>query len=258
MKKILFSLVLLGFSLTNLVAQNLCSTIGKDSASLFKNGYGLGNNLGLAEFSPCESKIWTKSKWINTRGVDTLFVKTLQHRLYDTSRIYNKNNKLIWKWDGEDTGTPTWYTKKHKLFVGGNDSVMIEFHQGFSGFCGGIQITKIICETCYKTIYDTVYVTVTDTLLIKTILTNITPTKETTIKIYPNPTNSQITISCENTLLDGYSIMIQNVNGQTVYISQITQAKTTINLSSWTGKGIYFVHLLNKNQIIDIKKIVLQ
>lgn len=261
MKKILFSLVLVSFSLTNaLFAQNLCFTVGKDSASLFKNGYGLGNNLELAPFSKCESKIWTKSKWLNVKGVDSITVKTLQHRLYDTSRVYDKNNKLIWKWTGEDTRAPTWYTRKHNLFIGGNDSIRIEFHQGVPNFCGGIQIIKLVCEPCYKTvtIYDTIRVTVTDTLRINTVLTNINPVKETTIKVYPNPTNSNITISCENTLLDGYSITILNTVGQVVYSSPINQPKTTINLSSWTGKGIYFLHLLNKNQTIDIRKIVLQ
>lgn len=242
-----------------IVTENLCFTVGKDSASLFKNGYGLGNNLEQAPFSPCESDTWTKSKWINVKGVDSIVVKTLQHRLYDSSKIYDKNNKLIWKWTGEDTGSPTWYTKKHNLFIGGNDSVRIEFHQGFPNFCGGLQIIKLVCgNTCYYTKYDTVRVTVTDTLRIKTTLTNINPVKETTIKVYPNPTNSNITISCENTLLDGYSINILNAIGQTVYTGQITQPKTTINLSSWTGKGIYFLHLLNKNQTIDVRKIVLQ
>src|SRR5208283_3362386 len=86
-------------------------------------------------------------------------------------------------------------------------------------------------------------ITVTDTLIINVLLTSINPvTYQSTIKIYPNPTRDQITINYGNiSILTGYTIKIINVQGKTVFTSPIQQEVSTINLSTWTGKGTYFV-----------------
>ena len=119
--------------------QTICSTIGQDSTALLNNGYITGNN-------PCGQNIHTENKWIDITGADSLKVYTLQHRLYDKSRIYDRNNQLIWEWAGENSSA-TWYDRNHSVFVGGNDSVKIEFYQGYADpFCNGlIQVTKMIC-----------------------------------------------------------------------------------------------------------------
>jgi hypothetical protein len=90
--------------------------------------------------------IHTETKWINTRGIDSLYLTTFQHRLYDKSKIYDENNNLIWQWDGENS-TDTWYTKIHKLKIRGNDKVRLEFFQGYDDyFCNGyLKVTKMIC-----------------------------------------------------------------------------------------------------------------
>lgn len=109
---------------------------------------------------------------------------------------------------------------------------------------------------CYQTI------TVTDTLIINANFTGFNPvTYGNTIKIYPNPTFDHVTIDCGNNFstLSGYTIKISNSLSQTVYTSLVTQQTTTIDLNTWTGNGIYFVHLIDSNNnTIDIKKIVLQ
>ena len=106
------------------------------------------------------------------------------------------------------------------------------------------------------------YITVTDTLIINVSLTGFNPvTYANTIKVYPNPTNNKITIDCGNnySTLNGYTIKITNSLSQTVYTSLVTQQSTILDLNSWTGRGIYFVHLIDaNNNTIDIKKIVLQ
>jgi len=106
------------------------------------------------------------------------------------------------------------------------------------------------------------YITVTDTLTINANITGFNPVKYTnTIKVYPNPTKDAVTIDCGNNYssLNGYTIKITNSLSQTVYTSKVNQQSTTINLNSWTGKGIYFVHLIDaSSNTIDIKKIVLQ
>lgn len=109
---------------------------------------------------------------------------------------------------------------------------------------------------CFETI------TVTDTLIINANLTGYNPiTYENTIKVFPNPTFDAITIDCGSNFstLNGYTIKIMNSLSQTVYTSLVTQQSTVIDLNSWTGAGIYFVHLIDaSNNTIDIKKIVLQ
>ena len=119
---------------------------------------------------------------------------------------------------------------------------------------------------CFMTIYDTIPVytdiTVTDTLIIKANFLGYNPVAyANTIKVYPNPTKDKIAIDCGNNFstLNGYSIEITNSLSQIVYTSKVTQQLATINLSTWTGRGIYFVHLIDGNgSTVDIKKIVLQ
>ena len=105
-------------------------------------------------------------------------------------------------------------------------------------------------------------VTVTDTLIINANITGFNPVEyANTIKVYPNPTKDAITIDCGNNFntLNGYTIKITNSLSQTVYTSKVNQQSTSIKLNSWTGKGIYFVHLIDaSNNTIDIRKIVLQ
>jgi hypothetical protein len=119
------------------------------------------------------------------------------------------------------------------------------------------EITALYNENiCYQTI------TVTDTLVINANFTGFNPiTYANTIKVYPNPTKDKITIDCGNNFsaLSGYTIKITNSLSQTVYTSKVTQQSVTIDLSAWTGRGIYFVHLIDVNgSTIDIKKIILQ
>lgn len=110
--------------------------------------------------------------------------------------------------------------------------------------------------TCYQTI------TVTDTLIINANLTGFNPiTYQNSIKIYPNPTNDQITINFGSnySTMNGYTLKITNSLSQIVYTTPINTQSTTVNLSTWTGNGIYFVHLIDaSSNTIDIRKIVLQ
>jgi len=108
---------------------------------------------------------------------------------------------------------------------------------------------------CYQT------VTVTDTLVINLGITGYNPvTYSNSIKIYPNPTNDHITIDYGHfTALNGHQIVIKNSMGQEMFQSAITQQSSYINLGSWSGKGLYFVHILDpKGNTLDIRKIVLQ
>lgn len=108
---------------------------------------------------------------------------------------------------------------------------------------------------CYQTI------TVTDTLLINTGITGFNPvTYENTIRIWPNPTYDHITIDAGDlNVMNGYSIRIVNALGQQVFQTALTQQQYYLDLSTWTGSGIYYVNIINPQGVtIDTRKIVLQ
>ncbi len=119
-----------------------------------------------------------------------------------------------------------------------------------------------IADTCITnvTVYDTLYTTVTDTLIINTTLSLPAPNNENTILIYPNPASDHITIDNGNfTAMAGYTIKIENNAGQQVFQSLINQAQFYVDLSTWTGNGLYFVHLIDpQNNTVTVRKIVLQ
>jgi hypothetical protein len=110
------------------------------------------------------------------------------------------------------------------------------------------------------TIYDTVKIKVTDTLLINVTFSNTKGIQTNVVKVYPNPTSSELHIDFNDySSILGYNVEIYNASGQTVYNSTVTQQKVTINLSSWTGKGTYFVKITDKaGKAMETKKIVLQ
>jgi len=117
--------------------------------------------------------------------------------------------------------------------------------------------------TATTVIYDTIkcYVSVTDTLIINTnIGIEDNPTLTNQIKIYPNPAKTNIIIDNGNySYMNGYSIQIYNTTGQMVYNQQINQQLFNINISTWTGKGLYYVKIVDStNNIIETKKIVIQ
>tara|TARA_R110001592_G_scaffold166480_1_gene401575 strand:+ start:917 stop:1897 length:981 start_codon:yes stop_codon:yes gene_type:complete len=106
---------------------------------------------------------------------------------------------------------------------------------------------------CYQS------VTVTDTLVINYTITGYNPIEYANkIKVYPNPTSNLITIDSDNNSF-GNTIKIINSASQEVYNGTINSNQEILDLSTWTGAGIYFLHLYDdKGNLIDIKKIVLQ
>ena len=107
---------------------------------------------------------------------------------------------------------------------------------------------------------DTCLTTVTDTLIINTTLSLPAPNNENTILIYPNPASDHITIDNGNyTAMAGYTIKIENNAGQQVFQNLINQSQFYIDLSTWSGNGLYYVHLLDpQGNTVTIRKIVLQ
>lgn len=126
--------------------------------------------------------------------------------------------------------------------------------------------TLTISDTCINTVFDTIRTTiydtiaVQDTLLINAKLTGTTPLQTNLIKVYPNPAKDNLVIDFGNfSSMAGYEINIFDVAGKSVYSSTINKSTETIDLNTWTGKGVYLLKIFDKlNQQIENRKIVIQ
>jgi hypothetical protein len=99
------------------------------------------------------------------------------------------------------------------------------------------------------------------TMTINTGVLSTTPvTYTSSVNIYPNPANDQITIDCGNLAnVQGWSIKITNMLGQEVFNQPMNTQQYVVPLNTWTGQGMYFVKIINaQNQVVNIKKIILQ
>lgn len=90
--------------------------------------------------------------------------------------------------------------------------------------------------------------------------TNSVVNSETKISIYPNPTNSLINIDFSNTPdYLGSDIRINNMLGQEIYHSKLTEQIEKILLGSIAKSGLYIIHITDRNgKIISTKKVILQ
>ena len=119
--------------------------------------------------------------------------------------------------------------------------------------------TTFVTITDTLTIYDSI--SVTDTLIIDAVLTGIdAPGNMNTLKVYPNPARDYVFINTGDfTKMDGYQLKIYNQLGTTVFETQVEEALYELNLSSWTGTGLYILQLIDSGgNAIEIRKIILQ
>ena len=84
--------------------------------------------------------------------------------------------------------------------------------------------------------------------------------KISSISIYPNPASTHLTIDYDNfNAMSSYTLVIANSIGQTVFTAPINQQTSYIDISKWTGNGIYYVQLIDtRNNTIEKRKIVIQ
>jgi hypothetical protein len=120
-----------------------------------------------------------------------------------------------------------------------------------------------VLDTCITNVivYDTLLTSVTDTLFINATITGLNPpSNQNTLKVFPNPAKTHITIDYGNFgSMNGYTLTIVSAIGQTVFTTPINQQTSYLDLSTWTGNGIYYVQLLDiQNNTIENRKIVIQ
>jgi len=128
-------------------------------------------------------------------------------------------------------------------------------------------ITAEVFDTTFVTIQDTTFVTVydsiavTDTLIIDAVLTIInSPDIINTLKIYPNPAKDHLFINTgDYTKMSGYQLKIIDQLGSVVFETLVADPLYEVNLSTWTGIGLYHIQVIDPGgSIIDIRKIILQ
>ena len=117
--------------------------------------------------------------------------------------------------------------------------------------------------TVHDTITTTIenHVSVTDTLIIDAVLTGIAgPDNINTLKVYPNPARDFLYINTgDYARMNGYRLKIMNQLGAVVFETNVEDPLYQVNLSTWSGKGLYFIQLIDSgDMIIDIRKIILQ
>lgn len=125
-----------------------------------------------------------------------------------------------------------------------------------------------IIDTCIVTVYDTIFTTISDTilttvmdtLLIDVVLSNTTDPASNLIRVYPNPTLSHLVIDAgQYTLMNGYTLTITSGSGATIWTEPISQPLYTLDMSAWSGKGLYYITLTDpQGNIVTTRKIVLQ
>jgi hypothetical protein len=171
-------------------------------------------------------------------------------------------------------------TRSLKTSIGGCDSTVNYYSQFLfePTYCtDSIEITiqdtvtTVVMDTTFITVtdtipvYDTIQVydtiAVTDTLIIDAVLTGVeAPDHINTLKVYPNPANDHLFIHTgDYATMDGYSLKIINQVGATVYETNVEDQIYEVNLSTWTGIGLYFLQVIDSGGgLIDIRKIILQ
>lgn len=174
-------------------------------------------------------------------------------------RIY-ANNKLVSShpW----TGSPKAATSDYQWEIGGGDG-----GEWYSGKIDDVGVwNRALTEDEIDGLFNAgicfQVITVTDTLVINANITGYNPIQfANTIKIFPNPTKDMITIDCGDNYdtMNGYKIEIVNSTGQKLIENRINRQHMFVDLSTLSGKGLYFVHLIDdKGNTIDLKKIILQ
>lgn len=119
--------------------------------------------------------------------------------------------------------------------------------------------TMTYYDTTYVTITDTIFTSVTDTLFIDVSSAGQNSQLLSTIKVFPNPTNSVIYIDNGNYIdISTYSMSIVSQQGQQVFSSPINQQFFSVNVNDFDSSGLYFLHIINSNGVIvDTRKIVI-
>jgi hypothetical protein len=76
-----------------------------------------------------------------------------------------------------------------------------------------------------------------------------------TVSIFPNPTNGILNINFTNSLESNISVSVSNAIGQIVLNEKLNSSKTTLNIKQ-LPTGMYFINIIKDNKVLGIQKII--
>jgi hypothetical protein len=76
-------------------------------------------------------------------------------------------------------------------------------------------------------------------------------------KIYPNPTSGYLTVLYRATYGKHFTFRLFDTQGREVFLYQLEDERTSLNLPSSLPKGIYFWHIANGVEVLQQGKLVL-
>ncbi len=169
------------------------------------------------------------------------------------------------------TENPSWVNWK-EIKVWGKDPetcLFNVFDTTFITVVDSITIADTVTVTLYDTIpvIDTTHITmvdsisVTDTLIIDAVITEVgNHLLSNRIKVYPNPARDHLFIHTGNyEMMENYHLVIVDQRGTVVFEERVEQPLYEVNLSDWTGMGLYFIQVIDSGgRIQEIKKIILE
>ena len=124
--------------------------------------------------------------------------------------------------------------------------------------------TKNTCKdtsvVAMLTVNDTCITSTRDTLYIKVNTSSLSNPVYNTVKVYPNPSSTQVIIDNGNySTMGSYTAKIVNTAGQQVFQSVINQQQFVIDAKTMGGAGVYTLYISDaNNKVVGVKKIVLQ
>ena len=80
------------------------------------------------------------------------------------------------------------------------------------------------------------------------------------MKIYPNPAKDHLSVDFgDYAKMQGYMLMIRDQSGKLVNITTIQQKISNLDITKWSGKGIYLIQILDsQSKLIDTRKLILE
>ena len=199
------------------------------------------NGLGGIK-SDYQNDTWYNIILIKQNDLYKVYVNGVVDMETNVNNASNYNNIV-----GFTFGTATWIEEGAEYFNGKLDDIGIW--------------NRALTEQEVANLYTPNSSNECSTLVINTgVLSSNPVTYSSTVNIYPNPANDQITIDCGNLdNVEGWNIKITNMLGQEVFSQPMNTQQYVIPLNTWTGQGMYFVKIINaQNEVVNIKKIVLQ
>jgi hypothetical protein len=178
--------------------------------------------------------------------------------LSDTTVFYQwQSNAANVGWSNLSNNTTYTGVTSKKLIV---NNIKLKNHEQLFRVIATKNTCKDTSVVAMLTVNDTCITSTTDTIYIKVNTSSLSNPVYNTVKVYPNPSSTQVIIDNGNfSTMGSYTAKIINSIGQEVFQSVINQQQFVIDAKTMGGAGIYTLYITDSNnKVVGVKKIVLQ